>query len=147
MSATTNDYTESEVFKTCSLCETEWGDLVTFVRDEELTLKGYQPKFGSPENGLFLLTHSCEGCGSTLAIKAGMLKELHGGPFYDDLNVGKDGCERHCINQNSFEPCDQECSMRWVRDILQILKSNGAPVEILSKNNTPLEIEWRLPII
>jgi len=120
---------ESDVtapFKICSMCLKAWDDSESFIRDPELVVNGFQAFFDQPENGLILFTHRRPGCHSTLAIKAGSLKGLYHGPFYDHLNHGSATCIRACVDHNNLERCDAECSMHWVREVLQVLRKHRA---------------------
>lgn len=118
-----------QIFKTCSSCGTTWQSMKQFLEDKELVVEGYQASFSDSMDGLFLMTHSCEDCGSTLALKTGLFRELYHGPEFTEHRTNMPGCDGHCLNENDLEPCDQECDMRWVRDVLQMLKNYGAPME------------------
>ncbi|MBZ0263601.1 hypothetical protein K8I28_02950 [bacterium] len=118
------------------MCGTRWQHLADFVTDRDLVVNGYQASFSDSVEGLFVVTHDCENCGTTIAIKAGKFKELYGGPDYSEFKFDSSDCEGHCLDENDFGTCSQECGMRWVRVVLQVLKSHGAPVDWITKNNS-----------
>ena len=110
-------------FKVCSMCLKAWDDTNSFVTDPELMINGYQAFFDRPEDGLILFTHRHQGCHSTLAVKAGAFKSLYDGPLYDKLNRDASTCLHRCVDQNNLERCSAQCSMHWVREVLQLLRS------------------------
>ncbi len=83
--------------------------------------------------------NECEGCGSTLAIKAENFRDLYTGPLYTHRMTGEPACPGRCLRLDDLEPCPNECSMRWVRDVIQTLKNKGAAVDRFTKDNRPVE--------
>jgi len=118
-----------EHYKACTLCGYEWQTLQSFVQDCNLTVNGYQACFEKAEEGLFLLTHVCPQCHSTLAVRASDFTHWDTGSRPGLLNMGKETCPGRCLNNDDLEPCTAECSMRWVRDVLQYLKAHHVPSE------------------
>ncbi|MDK9698827.1 MAG: hypothetical protein OEM52_01575 [bacterium] len=120
-------YSKHQPFKQCRVCQHCWNELSDLVKDRSLDIAGYQASFKSVEEGLILFTHLDENCHSTLAVKAGELKQLYQGTTFLVRNTGKVSCEGRCLNSNDIEPCAAECDMRWVREVLQILRSHELP--------------------
>jgi len=116
---------EKKGFKTCTTCSKEWGKIIDFIKDHKLDINGYQASFDESVEGLFMFTHTTDQCGTTLASKTGNFRFLYDGPDYKINNAYSETCEGHCQRVNDIEPCTQECSMRWARDILQILREHG----------------------
>jgi hypothetical protein len=106
------------------MCHTVWEDRESFVSDPTLALNGYQAFFDNPDEGLILFTHRVEGCLSTLALKARAFRPLYKGPHEDFLNAGAESCSGHCSDHRNLEGCQARCSMRWVRDVLQLLRAH-----------------------
>lgn len=120
------------IFKECPACSHYWESMVDLIRDGDLFVNGYQASFNDAHEGLFLLTHNISDCGSTLAIPAGRLKELYDGPEHMVHMAYTDRCQGHCLVEDDFAPCTNECDMKWARDVLQILKNHG-PEEFLKR--------------
>lgn len=116
---------ETPPFKTCPSCHHHWQTADDLIQDRNLLVNGYQASFDDSLEGLFLLTHEVEGCGTTFAVKAGSLKYLYDGPEYTVHMALTEECEGHCLDNSDLEPCKNECDMRWARDILQILRNHG----------------------
>jgi hypothetical protein len=111
-------------FKTCNMCQKTWLDAESFITDPSLKINGYQAYFDIPEDGLILFTHKAKGCGSTLAVPAGVFKPLHRGQKYLHRKNGTDVCAQHCNRVDDLDDCHAECEMRWVRDVLHILRNH-----------------------
>ena len=126
-----NLYSKHQPFKQCRVCLRCWEELTNFVTDRSLEVNGYQASFDDVEEGLILFTHLEEGCHTTLAVRAGELKKLYSGPKYEMRNTGKESCEGHCLNTGDVGPCAAECDMRWVREVLQILRNHELPDQLL----------------
>lgn len=121
-----------KAFKVCSACAHRWAQLEDWMQDENLYLNGYQASFDDVHEGLFLFTHTVEGCGTTLAIPAGKFRALYDGPAHPGSLAFTEKCNNHCVHEDDFESCNNECRMKWIRDILQILK-NQRPGDALNK--------------
>ncbi len=119
-------------YKKCTCCAHCWKEPEDLVLDESLYINGYQASFKNADEGLFFVTHMVDGCGTTLAIPAGSLKDLYTGPEYATCMALTDLCDGHCLDRDDLAPCPNHCSMRWVRDILQLLKNHG-PRELLEE--------------
>jgi hypothetical protein len=118
-------------FKTCSMCKACWETCREFVEDPSLALNGYFADFTDPNEGLILVTHRVAGCGSTLGIKAGQLEQLYTGPKYSVHNAGNPDCGGHCLTDNDFSTCSATCEMRWIREVMQLLKEHRYPEELM----------------
>ncbi len=127
-------------FKTCTVCARRWIKMIDLIRDGDLRVNGYQASFNDAHEGLFMLTHEADGCGTTLAIKAGDLAELYDGPEHGVHMAYTERCEGHCLNGHDLEACGNDCDMKWARDILQVLKNHG-PEELLAKLEESKRIE------
>lgn len=124
-------YSKHQPFKQCRVCQHCWNELSDLVKDRSLDIAGYQASFKSVEEGLILFTHLDDNCHSTLAVKAKELKELYFGPAFLVHNTGKADCKGHCLDSSDLEPCAAECDMRWVREVLQVLRSHEMPEDLL----------------
>ena len=112
-------------FKTCSLCAHRWETVSDLIRDDNLIVNGYQPSFSKNREGLFLLTHVVEGCGTTIALQAGSLLQLYGGSKVSKQSVAYTGhCSGNCQIYGEMVECSSHCPMRWAHDIIEILKSH-----------------------
>lgn len=111
-------------FKTCSMCGFEWPTLASFIEDASLRVEGYQACFEYVEDGLIMVTHTCPKCFSTIAVPVRFFNEFR--PKGPELPLLKDSdaCEGRCVNENDLKPCAADCKMRWVRDLLQILRKH-----------------------
>ncbi|MCB2199852.1 bacteriohemerythrin [bacterium] len=111
----------------------------SFLEDHTLRLEGYQASFVNPEKGLFLFTHVDHECGTTLSIRAGLLKELAPNTHVDVNHTGQDGCPGYCLDEHNFDKCDQVCDMRWVRDLLPLLEKHElTPARMEQLKNDPM---------
>lgn len=119
-------------FKICTTCGRRWENIGDMVRDPTLYVNGYQASFEDSREGLFLLTHNVAGCGTTLALKAGKLMPLYGGPKYSVNMAFAEGCEGHCFDLIDASACQNDCAMRWVLEILQILKAHGPEEKLIT---------------
>lgn len=129
----------SEPFKTCTICACRWNQMADLIQDRDLFVNGYQASFDDAYEGLFLFTHTVEGCGTTFSVPASALRNLYDGPDHTIHMSFTDRCEGHCMYEADLAPCANECDMRWARDIIQVLKNHG-PEEFLKrlKKSSPL---------
>lgn len=114
-------------FKTCAMCNHVWEQPEDLILDPSLDLRGYQAVYDEPELGLFLMLHRHPDCGTTIAVRAGLLKEFFHGEIPATRNMGRPTCPRHCLDIWNLRPCSAECDMGWVRDILQHLLHHELP--------------------
>jgi hypothetical protein len=119
-------------FKICSMCQARWETCRQFIEDPDLMLNGYFADFTDPPEGLILVTHHIQGCGSTLGVKAGQLEHLYTGPRYFTRNTGNPECGGRCMSESDFTPCGVDCDMHWIREILQMIKHHRYPANISS---------------
>ncbi len=127
-------------FKTCTICGHRWEHLSDLVRDENLYINGYQASLSHSQEGFFLLTHTLDHCGTTIAVPATHLRPLYAGPHHNIKMAFTERCRGHCFYEDPLCTCGSECDMRWARDIVQILKSHGSEelFEYLKKNGAPV---------
>ncbi len=109
------------LFKTCPLCTETWPDRDRFLEDPQLELIGYQVDFEDVNRGLFLFNH--HRCGTTLAIQAGIFKDIYHGPLYCTRRTGSEACSGLCLRSGELEPCPADCECAWVREVLQVIRN------------------------
>jgi hypothetical protein len=107
-------------FKKCSCCESPWFTRDEFLQDENIELIGYQVNFSHLELGYFLFNHLT--CESTIAIPAGLFKDLYAGPVYAQRLTGTEVCQGFCEDVEVLEPCENQCECVYVREIMQIVR-------------------------
>ena len=107
-------------FKKCSCCESPWFTRDEFLQDENIELIGYQVNFSHLELGYFLFNHLT--CKSTIAIPAGLFKDLYAGPVYAQRLTGTEVCQGFCEDVEVLEPCENQCECVYVREIMQIVR-------------------------
>lgn len=115
-------------FKCCGKCFKAWRHREDLVRDPDLILIGYQPTFGPPNDGLLLFTHVTPDCGSTLAVPVRAFEDYI--RTRDDAIrlVGTSVCPGHCLRVHDLQACHVPCQMRWVRQLIQILRRHEVPM-------------------
>ena len=114
-------------FKCCGKCLKTWRTREDLVRDSELVLIGYQPTFGEPAEGLLLFTHMTPRCGSTLAVVVGDFEDYVQTQAETMPFVGAFVCPSHCLRVHDLQACNAPCQMRWVRQLIQILRRHEVP--------------------
>ena len=110
----------SEPFKTCPFCLNDWPSRDAFLSDGELVLVGYQVDFEELTLGLFLFNHTV--CNTTLAIRAGLFKDLYFGPVFRKRRTGQPDCQGYCLKTSQLAACPAQCECAWVRELLQTLR-------------------------
>jgi hypothetical protein len=110
---------EDNNFKTCPKCGVVWKNRDDFIKDNNVSIIGYQVHFKNLKAGLFLFNHSCEG---TLALKVSFFEDLYDGPIFQERATGSDNCPGHCLKTNNLDFCPAKCECAFVREIIQILK-------------------------
>jgi hypothetical protein len=115
-------YTRSKrpIFKQCTCCGFQWRSRDAFLWDQTAVIVGYQARFKELETGIFLFNHSC---GTTLAIQAGVFKDMYNGPIFQERATGTDDCPGYCLNKNTLKPCPAKCECAYVREIIQLIKT------------------------
>ena len=109
-----------ETFKICTFCDTSWHTRDVFLQDENIQLVGYQVNFEALELGLLLFNHLS--CGTTMAIHAGLFRDLYNGPVFSERLTGSDECPGHCIHKEALDPCQTSCECAYIREILQSIR-------------------------
>ncbi len=130
---------QSQPFKVCTKCAYEWNTLEDLVADMSLRVDGYQVCFERAEEGLFMLTHECPNCQTTLSIPAAEFAHWKTGPDYYALKLLTDECAGHCLNPTNLEPCNAQCFVRWVRDVLQFLRTHQVPQHVDNAESTTVQ--------
>jgi hypothetical protein len=110
-----------EFFKKCTCCESPWYTRDEFLQDENTRLVGYQVNFSHLELGYFLFNHLA--CESTIAIPAGLFKDLYKGSVFAERMTGTEICQGFCKDKDAIEPCDAHCECAYVREIMQIIRN------------------------
>ena len=108
-------------FKKCTCCEGPWFTRDEFLQDDRIRLVGYQANFSHLELGYFLFNHLT--CESTLAIPAGLFKDLYEGPVFAERMTGTEVCQGFCKDIDAIEPCGAQCECAYVREIMQIIRN------------------------
>jgi len=106
-------------FVHCTVCNTDWATRDQFLRDETVSLVGYQANFINLEKGLFLFNHSCR---MTLAVRVESFADLHVGPVFAERLSGTPDCSGYCLHRNALQACPNKCECVYVRDVLQQLQ-------------------------
>lgn len=114
-------------FKVCNMCGFEWKTVEEFVLDTNLRVNGYQAKLSEADEGLYILTHECPSCLTSLSVTVGSLSSLYSGERHPELMFMSPECEGHCFKEDDLEACVVACSMRWAREVLQYLKNHKLP--------------------
>ena len=108
------------IFKTCTCCDFPWSSRTEFLQDGNTELVGYQANFCQLELGYFLFNHLT--CESTIAIPAGLFKDMYAGPLFAQRLTGTEVCQGFCDDMDAIEPCDAQCECAYVREIMQIIR-------------------------
>jgi len=94
-----------------------------FLSDPQLKLNGYQVHFDDLEGGVFFFTHLHADCLTTMAIEVTAFLSLNDRPLLakrdEQLCTGSD----FCVHQNDLQPKPAKCECRWVREILQTIRT------------------------
>jgi hypothetical protein len=109
-----------KIFKKCTCCDFPWASRIEFLQDGNTKLVGYQANFCQLELGYFLFNHLT--CESTIAIPAGLFKDMYDGPLFSQRLTGTEVCQGFCEDMDSLEPCDAQCECAYVREIMQIIR-------------------------
>ena len=108
------------VYKKCTCCEYPWFSREEFLGDNKLDFVGYQVNFSNLELGFFLFNHLT--CKSTIAVHAGLFKDLYDGPIFSERQTNTENCSGYCGDRDALGPCDAECECAYVREIMQIVR-------------------------
>ena len=109
------------IFKECTCCKNPWNSREEFLCDSKLDFIGYQVNFSDLELGYFLFNHMV--CQSTIAVPAGLFKDLYGGPIFAERKTNSENCPGYCLDRNALEPCSAKCECAYVREIMQIIRN------------------------
>lgn len=111
---------DGDVMKRCTCCGHLWHTREAFLGDPQLAVIGYQVNFDDLLLGLFLFDHLA--CGSTMALPAGLFRDLYDGPVYAGRATGTDDCPEYCLRKGELGPCPAKCECAYVREVLQIIR-------------------------
>ncbi len=107
-------------FKKCTCCDAPWFSREDFLKDNDIDLVGYQVNFGDLELGFFLFNHLA--CESTIAVHAGMFRDLYDGPMFSECLTGSEPCPGYCLHKDILQPCQAQCECAYVREIMEIVR-------------------------
>ena len=120
------------IFKICTCCDNPWFTREEFMSDNQLEFVGYQVNFANLELGYFLFNHLL--CQSTIAVPAGLFRDLYDGPIFATRRTGSENCPGYCKDRDTLDPCGAECECAYVREIIQIVrrwpKTECSPVKL-----------------
>jgi hypothetical protein len=116
-----------EHFKRCHVCSYIWETSEQWITDPKLRFNTYLADFEDPGKGRILVTHTANDCGAILAVRAADLREHYHGSVHAWLNRGNPTCKGLCLDETRTDSCDAECSMHWVRELLQALYRHQLP--------------------
>ena len=58
---------------------------------------------------------------------------MYSGPKYTGSKLGNPECAGNCSMETDFSPCSAECDMRWIRDVMQLIKKHHYPTNHLKQ--------------
>ena len=105
------------IFKKCSCCGVPWLTRDEFLSDPNTQLVGYQVNFGNLRLGYLLFNHLT--CESTIAVHAGLFRNLYEGPVFAHRLTGSEECPGYCGYRDNLQECNAKCECAYVRGILQ----------------------------
>ena len=108
------------VFKKCTCCDNPWFSREEFLGDSKLDFVGYQVNFTNLELGYFLFNHLT--CRSTIAVPAGLFKDLYDGSIFSERKTNGENCPGYCNDREILNPCGEACECAYVREIIQIVR-------------------------
>jgi len=106
--------------KQCTCCGHVWHTRDAFLGDPQLEVVGYQVDFSDLLLGFFLFNHRT--CESTIAVPAGLFRDLYDGPVFSQRATGTEDCPEYCLRKSELSPCPAKCECAYVREILQIVR-------------------------
>ena len=108
-------------FKECTCCKSPWYSRDEFLGDSKIDFIGYQVNFADLELGYLLFNHLA--CQSTIAIPAGLFRDLYDGPIFSERKTGSEDCPGYCLDRDALAPCKAQCECAYIREIMQILRN------------------------
>jgi hypothetical protein len=124
----------------CATCKACWASREALVQDKRVVVAGYQASFIHPGEGLFLFNHVTSGCRTTFGIKVGEFRSYYNGPQYEIRQTGSENCEGRCLQLHNLSPCNAQCDMRWIRDVMQCLLEHRVPEHIHGKSKRAVQL-------
>jgi len=92
------------IFKECTCCKNPWYSREDFLGDSKLDFVGYQVNF------------------STIAVPAGLFKDLYDGPEFSERRTNTENCPGYCGDREALDACSEECECAYVRETMQIIR-------------------------
>jgi hypothetical protein len=108
------------IFKKCTCCNNPWLTREEFLSDNQLDFVGYQVNFANLELGYFLFNHLL--CQSTIAIPAGLFRDLYDGPVFAERKTNLADCPGYCDDREALDLCGTECECAYIREVIQIVR-------------------------
>ena len=102
-------------YKTCNACGTMWKDRSDFLSANDVTYIGYQDFVEEGILGLFLFNHVS--CGTTLALEAKRLRDLHGGDMVAGEQHSPDNPPPSCLAHRNGASCPPACECSYVHEL------------------------------
>jgi hypothetical protein len=97
-----------EVLKTCTNC----GESFTLGRlatDPLLVPIGMSCDEGEDEVAYYLFQHETPECGTSMLVSVSAFRPLITERIPNELLVGSEACEKHCVNLKDLQVCNQPC--------------------------------------
>jgi len=120
MSRKVDDTESGSIVKQCTCCGQLWRTRDAFLGDSQLEVVGYQVDFSDLLLGFFLFNHLA--CESTIAVPAGLFRDLYDGPVFSQRATGTEDCPGYCLRKSELASCPAKCECAYVREILQIVR-------------------------
>ncbi len=109
------------IFKECTCCKNPWYSREEFLADSKLKFVGYQVNFVDLKLGYLLFNHMT--CQSTIAVHAGLFRDLYDGPIFSERKTGSESCPGYCLDRDALERCSAQCECAYIREIMQTLRN------------------------
>ncbi len=105
----------------CTCCNCSWETRDELLSDSRLQIVGYQVNFDDLLLGFILFNHLT--CQSTLAVPAGLFRDIYDGPVFSQRATGNEECPGYCLRESELNACPAKCECAYVREILQIIRN------------------------
>ncbi|MFA7220582.1 MAG: hypothetical protein WC119_08835 [Synergistaceae bacterium] len=110
------------IFKECSTCGQKWATSDSFIMDRNIEYLGHQEFLDEGHSGYFLFNHINNDCRTTIAIPVESFHYLYKGEKYIEDKHGSKECPKYCFQFGCDRVCDNECSCRWIQEVIHIIK-------------------------
>lgn len=98
--------------------------LEDILTNPEVRPRGLVLERDNPETSMFYFDHAVEGCGTTFVIPVEQLEPFVDEPVPENLLVGSDCCETHCVRLEDWAECSQDCTNAPYRRLLLLMASH-----------------------